>query len=1467
MIKASVGICIGASSISIVRAHQETESIQIEDVKTISHEGNPRKILEDFFSNNINEGVAVTVTGRKFRYLVNAETISEPEALEETLTYLNLNGKYDAIASLGGENFIVYCMNKSGGIDNVLSGNKCASGTGEFFLQQIRRMNLDLEQALRLADEQKYYTVSGRCSVFCKSDCTHALNKGVEKGLVVSGLCKMIADKTIELLAKQKSGRILLIGGASRNKTVVRFIKEKYPYSMVLPESPYFEAIGAAVKGLKTGNMMDPENIFRENERTFTELAPLRSAEERVVFKSMVKEVPMPGDECILGLDVGSTTTKAVIVRVRDSALLADTYLRTNGNPVQASINCYRVLKEQLSVPVIITGLGTTGSGRHISALHAMTSGIVNEIIAHSVAAAHFDKDVDTIFEIGGQDAKYTHLTNGIASDYAMNEACSAGTGSFLEESAKETLNISYTDIAEIALKANSPLNFNDQCAAFISSDIKTASHEGADRENIVAGLVYSVCMNYVNRVKGNRPSGKKIFMQGGVCYNRAVPYAMSNLVNKQIIVPPEPGLMGAFGVALEIMNRIKLGFLNKGSFELNELIERKFVHVKDFICAGGSERCDRKCKIALIKVGEKKYPFGGACSKYYNNRANTDSEPVKHNYVRLRQSMVYGNHGIINYPEEVNKSEKTDVRGKSITKTRGRSAKSENPPSIGIIKSFQVNTLFPLYRKFFTLLGFEIVLSDGIDTDGMDKMSSSFCYPVEIAYGMFENLVKKKPDYIFLPHITEMDYDDGHRYKRLCVFVQGESYYLRSAYSDEKLPPVISPILNFKDKKENVRKAFRRIAIELGKPASLGEYAFDEAWKQFTDMQANFKLLGRRALAELESDPSKFGIVLFGRPYNAFAPEANLNIPHKFASKNIVVIPHDFLPNEKYHSYDNMYWYSGQQILRSARFTKEHEQLFGVYITNFSCGPDSFLLSYFRNVMGTKPSLTLELDSHSADVGVDTRIDAALDIIRNYIELKKQGLISEKPAGQAPLSIISKEKKTLIVDSQQKEYELTSPEIEIVIPSMGKFSTEAFSAICRSAGMNSSSLPVPTPETLKSGRGNTSCKECLPFILTTGSLVEYCVDRKCSGNKKSNYDFRNMGKNGKKVLFFMPHGYGPCRQGQYYISLKDIITNLKLKDIGILSMDDEASFEDLGTDFFIKGWLAISIADVIHDIESVIQSLAVKSADALEILYKEWSKILLVLENENRKGIFRQLRESAQELALIELKMPVEEAKVISLIGEIYVRREQFSRGELVKTLVERGFVVRTAPISEYVYYSNYLIKNGIVESNDLKGRLQITIKDKYQRYIEKKIKNIFSITGLYKPDMVDIEKTMDYAGGLLSDKLVGETILTTGLALREILDEACGVISIGPFNCMPSRLSEALLNKEMTLEGKYRNGNFKRNGYPEEISSLPFLYIETDGNPFPQITQSRLEIFMLQADKLHKAIKLHKQVKLDFS
>jgi predicted CoA-substrate-specific enzyme activase len=1411
-IKSSLGICIGASTISFVKLVKDSSVPKLDFVKSITHDGNPKQVLKNFFKDNDSDGISIVVTGRKFKNLVNTYSISEPEAIELSYQHMNYKEKFGVIVSLGGENFIVYCLNKSGNISNVITGNKCASGTGEFFLQQIGRMNLNVEEAISLSENESPYIVSGRCSVFCKSDCTHALNKGVPKPSVVSGLAKMIADKSIELLSKQKSKDILIVGGVSRNNSVINYIREHYPCAFIPEEAVYFEAYGAALKALKVESYIDKNDIFGKLTISFNHLEPLLNGNAKVTFKEITKSVANPGDVCYLGLDVGSTTTKAVIIRDSDNAMLASVYLRTNGNPVNASIECYKSLAEQINVPVNIIGLGTTGSGRQISALHALTNGIVNEIIAHAVAAAFFDEDVDTIFEIGGQDAKYTYLTNSVASDYAMNEACSAGTGSFLEESAKETLNIYYKDIADIAFKAQKPLNFNDQCAAFISSDIKNSSHDGESKEDIVAGLVYSICMNYVNRVKGNRQVGKKVFMQGGVCYNKAVPFAMSHLINKEIIVPPEPGLMGAFGVALEIKNRINLGFNEKGNFNLLELINREFHYSKEFTCSGGKEKCDLKCSISMIEIEGKKYPFGGACSKYYNLRQNISEDNAGENYVKLRQELVYKKYADLPLA---------------------------NGKSIGVSKSFLTNTLYPLYYNFFTKLGFKVVLSNEVDQNGVDKIRSAYCYPVEIAHGLFQNLVNKKVDYIFLPHITQMQNQFDEKYKRICVFVQGESYYLKSAFSDDKIPELISPVIDFTAPERYLEKTFVSIAKKLDKSSSAAFGAFDYAYGRYKAMLEEFKKIGENIIAGLEKDKEKIALVLFGRSYNSYAIEANLNIPHKISSKNIMIIPHDFLPDNVKDSYDNMYWHSGQQILSAARFVKNHKKLFGVYITNFSCGPDSFIVSYFRKIMGTKPSLTLELDSHSADVGVDTRIDAALDIIRNYIELTNKNLLVERIKEDKSLSVITENNRVIIVDSENQKHKVTSPDIEVLIPSMGNYSSQAFSGVFRSLGINSSPIPIPTQKTLKYGRGLTTCKECLPFILSTGSLLEQV-------EKKSD--------NSKKYLFFMPHGYGPCRQGQYFIMLRDIISDLDIKNVGVLTMNEEGSFEDFGSEFFRRAWIAVVISDAIHDIESAIITLSVDKISALEILHREWNILLKAIEAGNEKLLFLQLEKSASVLSGIKLTKPLSEAKVISLIGEIYVRREEFSRGDLIESLRSKGFLVKTAPISEYVYYSNYMIINRKINGNSFKERIKILIKDKFQRMLEKKIKNILAKTGLIHPDLVDIEKTIEYGNNMISDELIGEGILTAGLAMREILDDSCGVISIGPFNCMPSRLSESILNKEMTLEGKYKFGNIKRNGYPPELTNLPFLYVETDGNAFPQITQSKIEIFMLQADKLHR-------------
>ncbi|MDP2892044.1 MAG: acyl-CoA dehydratase activase, partial [Bacillota bacterium] len=753
----TTGICIGASTITVVKVGSDTSQPLVKETRSIPHEGNPFAVMAALLKDPIvNTADRVAVTGRKSRFFLNMTNLSEPEALEAAYSYWARGGHTaQTVVSAGGENYMVYKLDHNGRVIDVHSGNKCASGTGEFFLQQIKRMNLTIQEAMEAADTGNPYHVAGRCSVFCKSDCTHALNKGASKAQVVAGLCRMMAEKLMELLNWDEPGRILLIGGSSSNHIMVRFLHEAGLDVTVPHYGLCFEALGAALWAISHETLPVPTSgdLFVNHSCEFSVHPPLSKFLSRVRFMDLVKADGCANDVCILGLDVGSTTTKAVLVRKCDKAILASVYLRTNGDPVSASRCCYAAIHERLGVPVSIIGLGVTGSGRQIAGLHALTPSIINEIIAHARAAAHFDPEVDTIFEIGGQDAKYTFLTNGVTSDYAMNEACSAGTGSFLEESALESLNLLTEDIGDVAMSSLRPPDFNDQCSAFIGSDIKMAIQNGVSKPDIAAGLVYSICMNYLDRVKGNRAVGQRVFMQGGVCYNRAVPAAMAALTGREIVVPPEPGLMGAYGVALETMSQLESGQVEPRSFNLTELASRNVYYEEPFVCTGGSEKCDRKCSVNRIRIEQRVYPFGGACNKYYNifNRI-PDSDIGSMDLVALRERLVM---------ETCMKNQRYTAAGNGI--------------KVGINRSLMTATLFPLYYGFFKSLGYDVVMPEGFDPHGCIRKGAAFCWPMEQAHGTLMALLDLKPDIVFLPHIKAVPVPGGEDVRVTCPFVQAE--------------------------------------------------------------------------------------------------------------------------------------------------------------------------------------------------------------------------------------------------------------------------------------------------------------------------------------------------------------------------------------------------------------------------------------------------------------------------------------------------------------------------------------------------------------------------------------------------------------------------------------------------------------------------------------------------------------------
>jgi predicted CoA-substrate-specific enzyme activase len=1110
---------------------------------------------------------------------------------------------------------------------------------------------------------------------------------------------------------------------------------------------------------------------------------------------------------------VGSTTTKGVLIRRSDKAVLAGEYLRTEGDPVGASRQVYLGLARQLDVPVRITGLGVTGSGRAIAALHGSATAAINEIVAHAAAAAHYDPDVDTIFEIGGQDAKYTYLSQGHPCDSAMNEACSAGTGSFLEESARESLGVDTLDIAELALKASTTPNFNDQCAAFIGSDIKSASQEGLPLPDILAGLVHSICLNYVSRVKGNRPVGKRVFMQGGVCYNKAVPAAMAMLTGTRITVPPEPGLMGALGVALEMDRRMRRGILPEGEFDLLELAKRQATQRASFSCRGGKggqPGCDLGCTIARVEIAGKVHPFGGICNRFENLRKGTSPDVSALDFVQSRQRRIFRDHA-------------PPISGK---------------PIVGLSRSYLVNTYYPLFSTFFQELGFQVVLPDRPDPAGIKRRTSALCYPAELSHGFLADLLAKSPDVVFLPHVRGLPSVGGQETSCTCVLLQGEPFYLKSAFPELAAfgSRLLHPTLDFTDGLVAAQDAFINIARGLGAGTSDGRRAFQAGLCEQRLCRDDLAKLGIQALSQLDDSTGGLGVVLFGRSYNAFAPEANKGVPGKLATRGALVIPCDILPLGNTPDSYSMYWAQGRTIMAASRYTAAHIKLFGTYVTNFSCGPDSFLLGYFRDEMGSKPSLTLELDSHTADAGLETRIEAFLDIARNHLRL---GDTAAKPGKKTyrQSRIEIRRGKSGITASSGEWLPFSHERVRLALPSMNPYGTALAASALASSGIRAVGLPPAGDTALKLGRGNSTCKECLPLQLTVGTLLEYLAKR----------------PQHETTAYFMPGADGPCRFGQYHEYTTRLISKLNIPDVAVLSARADNGYAGLSNAVTLGIWRGTVVGDFFEEMRSTLLATAKDPLDALAELDRAFNTVNAAMRLPWKKAL-EEIRGQSRALSNIPLRAALRKIPKVALLGEIYVRHDPISRQKLVERLAAKGIAVRTSPVSEWIFYTDWLQNSGLTHKPDLMTRIKQWVK----RRSYHQARNALMPSKLLSQHPAEIVDVVKAGSSFVSPKLTGEAILTVGAAFHEILNPACGVIAIGPFGCMPTRLAEAVLSKDFCTDALARL-------YPERVrrlraeahGKLPFLTVETDGNPFPQLIEARIEAFCLQAVRLHAAMR----------
>jgi predicted CoA-substrate-specific enzyme activase len=1291
-----------------------------------------------------------------------------------------------AIIEMGGEDSKLILLGEDGrSVIDFSMNSVCAAGTGSFLDQQAERLRLTIEEFSELAlKSKKPPRIAGRCSVFAKSDMIHLQQIATPVEDIVAGLCFAVARNFKGSISRGRkiTPPVSFQGGVAANKGMVRGFKEIFELDdlFVPDDHALMGAIGAVLKNIHEGmvNHFDLSRLeeFLKSEKPFEAGHPPLNQASGMSQQSNPPSPSFTNSERIkayLGIDIGSISTNLAVID-KHGRLLSKRYLMTAGRPIEAVRQGLREVGEEIGDKVEITGVGTTGSGRYMIADYVGADIVKNEITAHAVAAVFIDKTIDTVFEIGGQDSKFISLKDGIVVDFEMNKACAAGTGSFLEEQA-EKLNISIKgEFEESALSSKNPCRLGEKCTVFMENSLMANLQKGVDRNDLLAGLSYSIVQNYINRVVAGKAIGKDISFLGGVAFNKAVVAAFENYLGKKITVPSHHEVAGAIGMALIAMRNVK----DKTKFKGFELSKRPY-EISSFECKG----CPNVCEINRVKIaGEKGFLFyGGRCEKYDVRKKKTSGLP---DLFSLRDEMLWKEH-------LQRHSDKEELKNSQLATRNSR-------PKIGIPYIFFFHDYLPFWTTLLWELGFDVEVSPKTNRQiinlGLERLLSEACFPVKVAHGHIGYLLDKNVDAIFLPSFINLN-TTGNRFERgfACPHTQTIPYVSKVAFDAIK---IISPKINLRigrkfllDELKNAFKPFRIRKSSISRAIEVAHKAQDEF---------NSAIIAKGA--EFLSSIKDITIAIIGRSYNALDNGANLEIPKKLADLGISSIPMDFLPLERYaidSDWPNMYWRSGQRILKAARFIKDTQNLYAIYIGNFLCGPDSFILKYFKEEMGRKPFLHLEIDEHSADAGIITRCEAFIDSIRNKVTSYKSQVTSKDKIISRHLPIIARQSKRTIY-----------------IPRMSDHAF-ALAAAFEHCGIDAEVLPESDKKTADTGRKYVSGKECYPCTVTTGDMVKKALQP----------DFIP-----EKSAFFMPSGTGPCRFGQYNVFHRMVLDSLGYADVPIFSPNQDTTFySDLGIvgkDFTMHAWRGIIAYELLNKCLHEVRPYEKRKGSADELYENYLQKLNLTLKsnNGNLEEVLKDIREDFENLPKHKDRKPL-----IGIIGEIFVRSHKFSNENLVRKVESLGGEVWLAPVEEWIYYVNYTGLTKALIKRERFAVINFLLKKFFQKKIEHKLAGNFKgfLKTLKEPETKEI---LEKASPYVHKSFEGETILSIGKCIDLIEKGASGIINAMPFGCMPGTIVTALLR-----------------GVSRDFG-IPCISIPYEGTESPT-TEIQLEAFMDQA------------------
>lgn len=1275
----------------------------------------------------------------------------------------------DVVIELGGEDAKITFFDK--GVDQRMNGI-CAGGTGAFIDQMAVLLKTDAAGLNKLAENyQAIYPIAARCGVFAKTDIQPLLNEGARKEDIAASIFQAVVNQTIGGLAcgRKIKGKVGLLGGPLHFLPQLRLrFKETLNLKdedMVVPEhSQVYVAIGAALMSKK------------EREVTFEELlAKIKPDKNSFMFET-AKLDPLFADEadyqsflrrhsrrqvkrkdlqthrgiCFLGMDVGSTTTKAALIDP-EGHLLYSAYGNNEGNPLQSALKMLKSLYANLPEGATIGYAVVTGYGEQlVKAALSFDRGEV-ETVAHYTAADYFLPGVNFILDIGGQDMKCLKVRDGVIENIMLNEACSSGCGSFLETFAR-TLEMKVEDFARLGLTAQAPADLGSRCTVFMNSKVKQAQKEGVSVGDISAGLSYSVIKNALYKViklRSPEDLGEKVIVQGGTFLNDAIVRSLELITGREVVRPDIAGLMGAFGAALLAKNNWREGIVTSLMSADN---------LQGFSVEAKMERCQKCANNCLLTVNifsdGRRLITGNRCER----GAGLEKAEDIPNLYDYKFKRIFGYRPLP--PEEA-------YRG-----------------TIGIPRVLNMYENYPFWFTFFTELKFRVVLSPlsqrRLYELGMDTISSdTVCYPAKLAHGHIAALIKQGVKHIFYPCIPrERKEFAGADNVYNCPIVISYAEVLKANMDslEENEVKFHNPFLPYHHKKrlvERLQEEFREFDLSYSEIAQ----AVEAAWREDQKVKEDIRKKGEEVVAWLEEN-ERCGIVLSGRPYH-LDQEVNHGIPNLITALGMAVLTEDSVAHlgkvkRPLRVLDQ--WMYHSRLYEAADFVARQDNLQLVQLNSFGCGPDSIAAEQAQEILQQRNKIytLLKIDEISNLGAVKIRLRS----LKAAMEARK----AQQAAGSLPsrsTSVLDDGKRTLTERSRPlftKEMRKTHT---ILAPQMAPIHFEFAQEVARSEGYHFEILPKVEKEDIEEGLKYVNNDSCYPSIIVIGQLLRAL--------KSGQYDLN-------RTSVVMTQTGGPCRASNYLALLKkamDIngLHNIPIISLNVAGLEKSPGFK-LTASMFTKAVMAMVYGDLLMKVLYRLRPYELVAGSTEELLHKWLEKCKPNVRSGERQVFRENLKGIVQDFA--SLKISDEQKPRVGLVGEILVKYHPAANNNMAEVIEKAGGEIVIPGLTEFFLYCGY---GREFEHRYLAGgRKQQIVGNLFVKYVEhyrNDMRAALALSRRFKAPLTIYEMAQSVQSILSLCNHTGEGWLLTAEMVELIEEGAPNIICMQPFACLPNHIT----------------------------------------------------------------------------